>query len=374
MRFNGGTFLNALGRTFGGYGQDQEDIRQRERQQGLDRQNAQSFAMQQQAHNEASQLNGLQMRNYQSEIDARDSAGRRDETSRRVLEADYQAANAGDKQAQARIVAVRPDLANDFMPKAPPKPATIHTPSQLNMQTGDIEDVYDDGHRVVVRKATPAEIAKASHVPANPADANEEQRKFLRTQALQGDYKGNETVKKAYGISNAVSGLKAALAGETPMDDLSIIYETVKLFDPGSAVKEGEIKLAQSANSLPGQVQLLVDGWRSGRKLTPAMRQQIAGLLERKVSESRNAVAPVQSEAGAMARRYGVAPDSAYIAPDPFRGVAGPPQGTGGANPDSRPGNITLGGQPARLTPEQTLRAAKDSTYAAFLRSKGLLR
>lgn len=61
-----GSFMSALGGFFGGYAQDEEAQRQRQRQAGLDAQNAQSFGMQQQLH-------GAQMQNIQSEIAARET-------------------------------------------------------------------------------------------------------------------------------------------------------------------------------------------------------------------------------------------------------------------------------------------------------------
>lgn len=148
-----------------------------------------------------------------------------------------------------------------------------------------------------------------------------EQRQFSQSRQLGQDYKANPTVKNAYDLARVAGGIKAGLAGETPMDDLSLIYETVKLFDPNSVVREGEIKLFAQAQSLPLQLQLMVERWNSGRMLTPGMRAHIAGLVDRKLSESERAVRPVQSEFGAQARRYGVERDSSFIAPDPFKGI-----------------------------------------------------
>lgn len=189
------------------------------------------------------------------------------------------------------------------------------------------QKLYDPERGVVVDELT-STATPVQGLPPKPArdlspaqQGVKEQREFQRSQSLGHDYKQNPTVKGAYSVAQVVSGLKAGLSGDTPMDDLSVIYETVKLFDPNSVVREGEIKLFQSAASLPLQLRLMVDRWNSGKLLTPGMRAHIAMLLDRKMGESQRAIAPVQSEFGQQARRYGVEADSAFIAPDPFKGI-----------------------------------------------------
>jgi hypothetical protein len=183
---------------------------------------------------------------------------------------------------------------------------------------------YDPARGVVVDeiegKAIPVQGLPA-RAPTEAQSAANEGRRLDRTRDLRADYQKDPTVKNAYDVSRVATGIKAALAGDAPMDDLAIIYETVKLFDPASVVREGEIKLLQSANSLPLQLRLIVERWNSGKLLTPGMRAHIAALVDRKVQGGRDAVAPVQSEFGRMARQYDVQSDSSFIAPDPFRGM-----------------------------------------------------
>lgn len=279
------------------------------------------------AHQEAAQQRGAQLAREMAEQQAAAEAER------------IRRAYPGMSPERSGVLA-RPGGAaidNAVLPDARPVAAvTLKDPNVVNPASGFIEDVYSDGSRKQIRKATAAEIKKATHITeANPATA--EKADFQQTQGLQQRYSQNPMVQKAYGVAGAITGLRAALAGDSPMDDLSIIYETVKLFDPNSAVKEGEVKLARSANSLPGQVKLLVDGWRTGRKLTPEMRQQIEQLLERKMAESEASVVPIQAEMGATARRYGVQADSAYIAPSPFQALR-----KRGAAATDAPAGVTL--------------------------------
>lgn len=180
-----------------------------------------------------------------------------------------------------------------------------------------------------------------------------EQRKFQRSQALGQNYQKNPTVSAGYDLSNTAAGIKAGLAGTSPMDDLSLVYGTVKMFDPSTGVKDQEIKMAQSGQSLPGELRSIVNKWNTGRVLTPEMRQQIGALIDRKVAEQQRAIEPIQKLYGEQARRYGVQSDSAFIAPSPFNNVK-PAAGE-------------------QITNAQRRRAASEPDYAEFLRAQGKL-
>lgn len=146
-----------------------------------------------------------------------------------------------------------------------------------------------------------------------------EQRQFQREQGLQQDYQQNLTVKDAYGIANAVAGIRAAATGDTPANDLAMMYSLVKFLDPQSAVREGEINLARAARSLGTQ---FVGAWQkaaAGKLLTPQERQNILGMLDQRVANARQRLAPIQQDFGRRARQFGA--DSAYVAPDPFAGI-----------------------------------------------------
>lgn len=151
-------------------------------------------------------------------------------------------------------------------------------------------------------------------------------------------FQANPVVKDAYGVANALGTIKAGLSNESPMADLQTMYAVVKLFDPGSVVREGEIKLSRSANSLPGRAQLLWNNWTQGRILTPEMRAQIAGLVDEQMGQYETRLSPIQGAYGQQARSRGVEADSAFIAPSPFEGV----RAIKGPAPKGRPGIADL--------------------------------
>jgi len=90
--------------------------------------------------------------------------------------------------------------------------------------------------------------------------------------------------------------------------------------DP-NAVREGELALQRRARSVPGWLYGLWDKAAKGNVLTTTERQQIVAWAQEKVEQQRKLVVPVQTRFGEQARRFNVASDIEFIAPDPFAGI-----------------------------------------------------
>ena len=157
-------------------------------------------------------------------------------------------------------------------------------------------------------------------------EVTKEQQRFAREQSLADDFRMEQGVKDASGIASAVATVRGALSNPSPQGDLAAIYALVKLYDPGSVVREGEISLTQSAASLPEQVRRLYQGWVSGKKLTPEMRANLASVANSIVQERQVQVNPILQRYGQRARQWGA--DSAAVAPNPLEGAHIPVSGS----------------------------------------------
>ncbi|MHC2536994.1 hypothetical protein [Bradyrhizobium diazoefficiens] len=91
----------------------------------------------------------------------------------------------------------------------------------------------------VLPQNMPLEISRG---PANPAELRKE---ITNTQSYS-DY--------ASAVPNWNTMVSAAEAPSTNATDLNIVYAVAKLFDPGSVVREGELKLANSTGTLGQQL------------------------------------------------------------------------------------------------------------------------
>ena len=174
--------------------------------------------------------------------------------------------------------------------------------------------VYENGQFKTWKIRPPQERA------ASPMMAvTKEQQRFSREQGLADDFRQEQDIKDAKGVAGAVTTIRAALNSPSPQGDLAAIYALVKLYDPGSVVREGEISLTQSAASLPEQVRRMYEGWTQGKKLTPQMRQDLASIANSIVGERQGQINPTLARYGEKARRWGA--DSAAVAPNPFEGA-----------------------------------------------------
>jgi hypothetical protein len=187
-------------------------------------------------------------------------------------------------------------------------------------------ETFDDGvyafDRTTGQRGARLGAAPKKEMTAGQA-ALQGSREQRQESSLRKDFDANALVKKAYGVAGAVGDARTALAENGPVGDLMALYAMVKMFDPLSVVREGEIKLAQGANSLPDKIRLLYENTARGRKITPYYRKQMESLVDEMVGQNRKLIAPVQSRFGASARRFGV--DSSAVAPDPFEGLGTTP-------------------------------------------------
>lgn len=182
-----------------------------------------------------------------------------------------------------------------------------------------------DGQIVDVDAGTAAPIAGYVAPPKVQSDAQKaaaEGRIGQRENQLHDDFQNDPAVKQGGAIANAVAQLRASAQHRTPQGDLNMIYGIVKLRDPGSVVREGEIDLQKAARSLGTQVTSAWQKALSGKVLTDEERGQIMDLVNSTVDEQQKLVNPVMARYGAAAR--GAKADSAFVAPNPLEAVSGP--------------------------------------------------
>lgn len=147
---------------------------------------------------------------------------------------------------------------------------------------------------------------------------------------MKSQYLREPEVKDAGALAGPVRQVKAALkaAPNNPQAQLSVVYETIRMMDPRTGVRPSETGLLMGDfNSLPERARSLVEGWNSGRRITPKMLQMIHEVVAEKEAAGAAALPPVQQRYGERLRRLGLEADSAYVAPSvDFGGAETPAQ------------------------------------------------
>lgn len=74
-------------------------------------------------------------------------------------------------------------------------------------------------------------------------------------------------------VDEAFGRITASAKDPSAAGDLALIFNYMKVLDPGSTVREGEFATAQNATGVPGQVRAMFNRIQSGERLNPEQRQ-----------------------------------------------------------------------------------------------------
>jgi hypothetical protein len=134
-----------------------------------------------------------------------------------------------------------------------------------------------------------------------PSKQDFTQEQQLRTQ-LAGRSKDFLTMRDAYSRIEEVSKGGA-------MSDISLIYQYMKMNDPGSTVREGEFATAQNAASVPSQIMNQYNKILKGERLNPEQRRQILDNSKKFYESAARIQDSVNSEYSKIAQDYGLKPE-----------------------------------------------------------------
>lgn len=200
--------------------------------------------------------------------------------------------------------------------------------------------------------------------------------------ALRKEYTGRADVKSFKEQADAFTRIRAAAEQPDAAGDLALIFNYMKLLDPGSVVREGEFATAQNAAGIDERTRNVWNRLQSGERLSPEQRQEFVSRAGRIYESARTQNSNTERQYQDMAQQYGLDPQRSV--PDVSYQSPYAPQQTP-VRPQTRPAEMQGGNPP---TPEQ-LRAAISqlSPYdlqlmqsipgaqaqVRFLRDKGLL-
>jgi len=102
------------------------------------------------------------------------------------------------------------------------------------------------------------------------------------TTGLRKEFTALPEVKEFSKVRAAYNKVKEAGEDPSPAGDLSLIFNYMKILDPGSVVREGEFANAQNATGVPGKIVNFYNQVVDGTRLSPTQRQDF-------LNQSRNA-------------------------------------------------------------------------------------
>jgi hypothetical protein len=125
--------------------------------------------------------------------------------------------------------------------------------------------------------------------------------------------KGYQDVKSAYGRILAVS--KPKTPDEEAAADLALVFNFIKMQDPGSTVNSGEFANAQNAAGVPDRITNQYNKLLTGARLSPSQRNAFTGQAKNLYEAAGQQEAIVRKGIERIARGYGLNSQNIFYTP-----------------------------------------------------------
>jgi hypothetical protein len=163
----------------------------------------------------------------------------------------------------------------------------------------------------------PTDVPKPDDTPPYNGD------QFKGESGLRQEYNNLNTTKDFGLQTQAYQRVLSSAKDPSAAGDLALIFNYMKVLDPGSTVREGEFATAQNSGSLPERIWSQYNKIMSGERLTPDIRKDFvkrAGDLFKGASDVQGSI---NKRYGDLATHYNFNPDN-ILNPIPSIGVLDP--------------------------------------------------
>lgn len=138
--------------------------------------------------------------------------------------------------------------------------------------------------------------------------AGTEQENKLRNEWLK-----NPQTKTAQEVSASVGKVRESAKDPSAAGDIALIFNYMKLLDPGSVVREGEFATAQNAAGVPDRVRNFYNQLATGERLNPAQRSDFTNRAEQLYNVHVQRQQAFNKEFEDLAKRQGLNPANVVL-------------------------------------------------------------
>lgn len=131
---------------------------------------------------------------------------------------------------------------------------------------------------------------------------------FKNENDLRDEY--NTLSKDFFDVERSYNRVQASTSNPSPAGDLALIFNYMKMLDPGSTVREGEFANAQNSASVPEAIRAKYNQVISGERLSDQQRGDFADRADKLYDAAKKSQKPVYDRYKSMAERYGANPDN----------------------------------------------------------------
>jgi hypothetical protein len=134
--------------------------------------------------------------------------------------------------------------------------------------------------------------------------------------ALRKEFASDPVVKQSAALAQAYQTIQSAAQEPSAAGDLALIFNYMKMLDPGSSVREGEFANAQNAAGIPERVRAMFNNTLRGERLTEQTRTDFLDRATRIARGQRQMIQSVAERYSGFANTAGV--DPSEVVYDPF--------------------------------------------------------
>ena len=135
------------------------------------------------------------------------------------------------------------------------------------------------GSRFMSLQKAEADLAESNRI--DPKDAIDLKNKEETTRQLfdkplndlSANFDKNKQVQDYKNVVISYNTISSAAENPSAAGDLSLIFQYMKVLDPGSTVREGEFANAQNAAGVPDRIRNMFNNWSKGQRLDEKQRQ-----------------------------------------------------------------------------------------------------
>jgi hypothetical protein len=128
------------------------------------------------------------------------------------------------------------------------------------------------------------------------------------------EFTGLPAVRSFAEQTSAFGRVVASAEDPSPSGDLALIFNFMKVLDPGSVVREGEFATAQNAGGVDERTRSLYNRLMSGERLTPAQREDFLDRASRLYQTAEKEYSNISEQYSGFARAAGLPPEQ--VIPD----------------------------------------------------------
>jgi hypothetical protein len=173
---------------------------------------------------------------------------------------------------------------------------------RLQAFTGVVERVkgITVGKEQRVVDPTTGEVIFEPEIPVEPEITEAD--KFTRSEKIRKEITAN--TKEFVKVRDSFGRIK--VAQDSPAGDISLVFNFMKMLDPGSVVREGEFATAAEAEGVPGRILNTYNRLLTGERLTPKQRKDFASQAGKLFGSAKKGAKRVVDQRLSIGKRFGL--------------------------------------------------------------------